>query len=256
VKDVDPTDNVPTRENKYIYIWIDILGFRDELERLERNDKKIYQDLFDIREKFFEKFQVGLKSYTEDIFQISDGLVIVCKIGIDFSVLIEAIARSQMKFILERKKLIRGGISLGTISEELYNENNKRKSDVFLISNGLINAFKLESEYVRWPVIATSEKELREIREEKSIYNKNELFGLKRMFGTNIGFLYFIDFLEELPDNRKKEFEDFLEGNIRKYENEKRIFEKYYWLLKYYKKKKGLPKNNYLNSIIGVEIYG
>ncbi|HCF37631.1 MAG TPA: hypothetical protein DER56_00920, partial [Thermosipho africanus] len=212
-------------------------------------------------EEFLRQQHNKLKNNTEDIFQISDGLVIVCKIGIDFKELIELIAELQINFILERKKLIRGAISLGTISKELYekyknNKNDGRKSDVFLISDGLIKAFKLESEYVQWPVIATAEEVLGELRKIRSIYNENELFSLKRMFGTNIGFLYFIDFLDKLYDNEKEKFENFLEESIRKYENEKRIFEKYYWLLKYYKKKKGKPENNYLLSITGDEVYG
>ena len=242
-----PSTSVPN--DKYIYVWIDILGFRNELEK---GSEKIYKDLFDIREEFFSKFN-KLRKYTKDIFQISDGLVVVCNVEIDFKELMELIAKLQIEFILEREKLIRGAISLGTISKELYKQ---RKNDVFLISDGLVKAFKLESEYVMWPVIATTEEFLKEVRDIKKIPNKNELFGLKRMFGTSSGFLYFIDFLEKLPDSKKQKFEKFLEDSIREYENEKHIFEKYYWLLKYYMKKNKSLSNEYLLTITGDEFYG
>ena len=187
----------------------------------------------------------------------------MCEITINLKKLIEVISKLQMEFVLEKKKLIRGAISLGTISKNLYDKKDgykDRESDIFLISNGLANAYKLESEYVIWPVIATTEEFLNKIREVNHICDENELFGLKRMFGRGSGFLYFVDFLENIPSEKIIEFENFLEENIRKYESQKRIFEKYYWLLKYYMKKmeqieKSLD-NAYLISITGDDIYG
>lgn len=258
LREINPSDNFLNAYDKYkyIYIWLDILGFRNELEK---GNEEIYNDLFDIRDKFFDKFQ-ELKVYTKESFQISDGIVFVCETTINFKKLIEIISKLQMEFILEKKKLIRGAISLGTISKKLYENEKyeKRKSDIFLISNGLANAYKLESEYIIWPVIATTEEILNGIRKFNHS-DKNELFGLKRMFGKG-SILYFVDFLENISSEKRVKFEEFLENSIKEYKGQKRIFEKYYWLLKYYMKKmKQIEEslsNDYLISITGDEIYG
>ena len=182
-------------------------------------------------------------------FSISDGLVIVCNLSVDLNQLIEVLAKLQIEFILDQKKLIRGAIAIGKIAHQLYNRNNNRKNDVFLISNGLVEAYKLESQYVNWPIIATTDEVLKKIRRAKNIPNNNELFNLKKIFGKNNDFMYFIDFLNDLSDGERYVFEQFLEESIDKYKDKNSILEKYYWLLRYYKKKFDF-QNNFLESII------
>ena len=132
-------------------------------------------------------------------FSISDGLVIVCNLSVDLNQLIEVLAKLQIEFILDQKKLIRGAIAIGRIAQKLYYENKDRKRDVFLISNGVLEAYKLESQYVNWPIIATTDEVLKKIRRAKNIPNNNELFNLKKIFGKNNDFMYFIDFLQTIP---------------------------------------------------------
>ena len=61
--------------------------------------------------------------------------------------------------------------------------------------------------------------------------------------------MYFIDFLNDLSDGERYVFEQFLEESIDKYKDKNSILEKYYWLLRYYKKKFDF-QNNFLESII------
>jgi len=243
IPDTNPEEKVDNQNNQFIYIWIDILGFREELKT---EDEDIYERLFKIRDKFNNKFSES-KINAEETFSISDSLVIVCNLSVNLNRLIEVLAKLQIEFILGQEKLIRGAIAIGRIAQKLYYENKDRKRDVFLISNGVLEAYKLESQYVNWPIIATTDEVLKKIRQLQKIPNDDELFNLKRIFGKNNGFMYFIDFLQYLPDEKRNHFEIFLKENIRKFENEKTIFEKYYWLLRYYEKKFGF-QNDFLES--------
>ena len=160
IPDTNPEEKVDNQNNQFIYIWIDILGFREELKT---EDEDIYERLFKIRDKFNNKFSES-EINAEEIFSISDSLVIVCNLSINLNQLVEVLARLQIGFILEQKKLIRGAIAIGRIAQKLYYENKDRKRDVFLISNGLVEAYKLESQYVNWPIIATTDEVLKKIR--------------------------------------------------------------------------------------------
>jgi len=215
--------------NKFLYIWIDILGFRNELST---EKEEIYNKLFDIRNAFQEHFkQVKL----EAIISISDGLLLVWdvmkneldKIFID-------LAKLQIDFILKYKYVIRGAISIGTIFNSLY---NKKQKDIFLISNGLVKAYEMESKEIKWPIIATNYETIEKLRKIRRINNDNEFFGLQKINGNNDMYLYMIDFLEYLDEDKQIEYENFLLTKLNKHKTERKIFEKYYWLLEYYKKK-------------------
>ena len=51
--------------NQFIYIWIDILGFREELKT---EDEDIYERLFKIRDKFNNKFSESKINAEKNIF--------------------------------------------------------------------------------------------------------------------------------------------------------------------------------------------
>lgn len=233
------------KEDKFLYIWIDILGFREDL-----NNPKIYDDLFKIREKFknsFSKEEIN----AEAVISISDGLVLVWNLSELNPNIIQEIFNSlgklQMNFILEQKKILRGAIAVGNVSGNLYRKFRSNKSsysknqeelkDLFLISNGLVKAYIMESKDIKWPIIATTEEILEEI--ENFLKNSLKYFGLEKINGNNHVYLYMINFLKYLDKNKRNEYEQLLLEKLQQYSkkgNDKHIFEKYHWLLKFYLK--------------------
>jgi len=229
-------------KKEFLYIWIDILGFRNELST---EDEKIYNKLFDIRNAFKQHFK---KLNLETIIPISDGLLLVFNIKENkLNEIFLSLARLQIEFILEYKYVIRGAVSIGTVSNSLYYENNREK-DIFLISNGLVKAYEMESKEIKWPIIAIDYETIEKLREIKRINNNNEFFGLQKINGNNEKmYLYMIDFLEYLDESKQIEYENFLLTELNAHQNNRKIFEKYYWLLEYYKKK---TNNNVFEKFI------
>jgi len=165
-----------------------------------------------------------------------------------------------MNFILEQKKVLRGAISIGDVSINLYNKYRNEKSkkeefqDIFLISNGLVKAYIMESKDIKWPIIATTYDVLEEIRNILKINNETEQFDLKKINGTNHVYLYMIDFLSNI-DNNETVYEDFLLQQLNEYSRkDKKIFEKYYWLLKYSEKRYDINQEHFNEFNNGVLI--
>jgi len=220
-------------KKKFLYVWVDILGFRNELLR---KDENIYNRLFEISNKFKEHFT---SSTIETIISISDGLILVWNLDDNnIDEIFNQLAELQMQFILEYGYVIRGAISVGIISNELYKMYlHEENNDIFLISNGLVKAYEMESKDIKWPIIATNIKTLEELRSIKRIVNEREFFGLQKINGNNEMYLYMIDFLEYLDEDKHIEYENFLLTKLSENKTNKRIFDKYYWLLEYYKNK-------------------
>ncbi len=254
------------KEYKFLYIWIDILGFREDL-----NNPKIYEDLFKIREKFKDSFSEK-EINAEAVISISDGLVLVWELSKltsnEITRIFDTLGKLQMQFILEQKKVLRGAIAIGDVSSNLYRKfiNNKSSQsnnqeelkDIFLISNGLVKAYIMESKDIKWPIIATTDEVLDEIRKLKEIEDKEEKFGLKKIKGNNHFNLYMIDFLLHLGE-KLNQYEDFLLSNLNKcvsYEENKgkSIFDKYYWLLEYLKRKHNITQELFNKFYDGVLI--
>ncbi len=253
--------------NKFLYIWIDILGFREDL-----NNPKIYDDLFKIREEFKNCFAIE-EIKAKAVVSISDGLVLVWELSEltsnEITKIFDALGKLQMQFILEQKKVLRGAIAIGDVSINLYrkftkNQNNQQENqkeelkDIFLISNGLVKAYIMESKDIKWPIIATTYEVLEEIRKFLRIDNETEQFGLKKINGNNHFYLYMIDFLS-LEEEKLIEYEDFLLSKLNEYANSKNdknksIFDKYYWLLKYLEKKYNFNKKRFNKFYDGVLI--
>jgi len=199
--------------NKFLYIWIDILGFRNDLST---ESEEIYNKLFDIRNSFKRHFE-GLN--LEVIISISDGLLLVWDLKKNkLSKIFHQLAKLQIEFILKYKYVIRGAISVGVISNGLYNLNKKNK-DIFLISNGLVKAYEMESKEIKWPIIATNYETIEKLRKIKRINNNNEFFGLQKINGNNEMYLYMIDFLEYLDEDKQIEYENFLLGKLNAHQN-------------------------------------
>jgi len=65
IPDTNPEEKVDNQNNQFIYIWIDILGFREELKT---EDEDIYERLFKIRDKFNNKFSESKINAEKNIF--------------------------------------------------------------------------------------------------------------------------------------------------------------------------------------------
>jgi hypothetical protein len=69
---VSPIEIIEDKKN-FLYIWIDILGFR---EGLKEDKAEIYERLFYIRKEFINLFSNDELQYVE-IISISDGLLLI-----------------------------------------------------------------------------------------------------------------------------------------------------------------------------------
>lgn len=225
-------------KKKYLYIWIDILGFSDILR-----DENKYSELIDLIEKFRDKFEAN--NNTEQTLTISDGIVLIFRLSSIEVILniFEEISKIQKEFIIENKYFLRGGMAIGTIQE-----NTKNKDLKFLISNGLSKAYNLESKFVKYPVIALDDKGLKDLKDFFKIINNNEeTFGLIKAHANssiNNKYIYFIDFID-------KEFKELIEINLKKYQSFPQVLDKYIWLFRYFCEKFELEN---IKNIGGIRI--
>ncbi len=230
--------------NKSIYIWLDILGFSEALEKSEN-----YNKLSELLTKFQALF-IESHKYQADI--ISDGIILTIERSEHLVAIIKEIGEKQFKFIIEHNVFIRGGIAVGI-------KNNSKNDNKKFISNGLSRAVKLEGQYISWPIIGTDEKNIKEIElilnsGINSIphsplsfkYIKIEDLELKRTFNALGDTIYFIDFIK-----KDMNYYHLLENKIKKYKEESYIQNKYIWLLRYYHDKyEQISINDSLNGVL------
>ncbi|WP_418186096.1 hypothetical protein ACNSOS_04470 [Aliarcobacter vitoriensis] len=214
-----PTDNIKNKDNS-LFIWLDILGFAEAVDKEEKY-KELSELLKEFKQLFFDSTQ---NSYDAKI--ISDGLIIYLKDpGRDkINLIFKEISEKQFSFILKNKYFIRGGIALGSKYET---DENIEKGNQY-ISNGLARAYKLESNCIDWPLIATDEINLKRLKDKFKI-NKEEFFGLEKAYNKNGKNIYFIDFIKE-DDN----YFELLQNKIFEFKEEPSVRNKYIWLMRYY----------------------
>ena len=213
-KDINPSTISPSK--KTIFIWLDILGFADALENEER---------FTELAKMLNSFQSLFESIDNcDTTIISDGLLLrILNPTVDiFKDTLNIIGQKQLQFIEEHKVFIRGGIALGSKLNDTKDGNNN------LISQGLARAAKLEASSVDWPIIATNEKNLKDIQNYFTAVG--ELFSLHPCFNRRGEKIFFIDFLDE-PNS---DYYRILNDKTVKYESTISVHSKYIWLLRHY----------------------
>jgi len=238
-------------ENKYLYIWIDILGFGDFVKK---GNTTTYNKMIDLVDSFRDKFS-NIKLTPEVLIPISDGMVIVFKLE-NIELIFETIAKAQLEFILEMQEFLRGGFAVGTIANEKYikieenptSDKDNKKQTIFLVSNGLIDAYNIESNLINYPIIGTT------IETIKNIDSNISYFNLKKINGKNGGLLYVVDFLEHLQQDAEKEkFKKIICNKIKEFSHNEKVLQKYIWLLKYYEVKfseNGELCNKYLKDIL------
>ncbi|PHS32267.1 MAG: hypothetical protein COA92_07100 [Sulfurovum sp.] len=201
---------------KTVFIWLDILGFADALE-----DESRFSELAQMLNSFQSLFDSIDGCHTTII---SDGLLLrIVNSRVDaLQETFQLIGEKQIQFILEHKIFIRGGIALGSKLEDTSDDNNN------LISQGLARAAKLEASSIDWPVIATNEKNIKEIQDY--FRAEDELFSLNPCFNRKGEKIFFIDFLNEPITS----YYNILNEKINEYEKTPSVHSKYIWLLRHY----------------------
>jgi hypothetical protein len=253
-------------KNRYLYIWIDILGFSDYVKK---GNEEVYERMIDLVNSFRNKFN-EMKLKPEILIPISDGIVIVFELKNKnpehINKIFKTIAKTQLKFILEKQEFLRGGFAVGTICDHKYKkmikdmpneERDIQKQTIFLVSNGLIEAYIVESSLISYPIIGSTIKVIRDINEDINftINNKSDInyFNLQKINGKNGGLLYIIDFLKYIEDAEKEKFKRIICKKIEEFANKENILQKYVWILRYYEKKfneEGLLCNKYLDGVL------
>lgn len=217
-----------------IFIWLDILGFSNELEHLEK-----YKNLRDVLDNFRSLFK---SSEWEDV-SVSDGILIEIPFSNHFwhtenvVDLFKEIAKRQIKFLLKNDYVLRGGISVGKTID---------KTDKDLgcyISDGMAGAYSLESKKVSWPIIGIDDSSLVKLR-ERCDCDEKEMFGLKTTVNETGLKIHFLDYaavvdysevyLEKIDHLLKKKISELNESK------NSRVLLKYIWLYKYFNESWGL----------------
>lgn len=211
-----------------IFIWIDILGFKDKLKDVEN-----YDELAFLLDYFQELFKQKEGWYRTTI--ISDGIVLELNPNReqwDFEnvkACFDDIRRKQLEFILEKKYVIRGAIVVGT-------SRLKKEGDRNYISNGLSFAYELESKGINWPIIGTNSNFFNRIN---AMYQEvgcqqpfNELF--KKTLTPNGQDVYFLDVYSDLEGEERLIVEKIIQDQLRSHQEEKDrpVYNKYIWLYK------------------------
>lgn len=221
-----PFDNVPFAKKKTIFIWIDILGFKDKLK-----DGKHYDELALLLDDFQRRFKEREGYYRTTI--ISDGIVLELNPNRekwDFKKVqacFDEIKRQQLGFVLEKKCVVRGAIVVGTSRLKKDNEQN-------YISNGLSFAYELESKGINWPVIGTNKHFFDEInllyRNDGLEHPFENLF--KKTLTPKGEDVYFLDIYSDLAGNEREIVEGVIQEQLQKQQDNRSVYSKYVWLYK------------------------
>lgn len=235
-----------TKENyeatETVFIWIDILGFSAIVE-----DSSQYEALSSLLGKFKKKFN-ETSDYTASV--ISDGIILELNpnrynwSNRDFTQCFDEISKKQAEFVCENNNLIRGGIAVGT--KRLNGDENDR----CFVSNGLARAYNIESHNISWPVIGTTESQMRKL--ESLCKGKIDDY-FSRAFDINGRDLYFLDYFSRLDKSQKQTHYAFIVDQIQEFDKKlndvksqsselssiagvQGIRNKYLWLCKYFQK--------------------
>lgn len=233
-KDFNPSEIIAISGEKVfskietIFIWIDILGFKDKLRNVEN-----YDELALLLDYFQELFAQKEGLYRSTV--ISDGIVLELNPNRDqwrfenVKACFDDIKRKQLEFILEKKYVIRGAIVVGT-------SRLKKESDRNYISNGLSFAYELESKGINWPIIGTNSYFFNRISAMYQEVNGQQSFKdlFKKTLTPNGQDVYFLDVYSDLEGEERSVIEKIIQDQLRNHQEEKDrpVYNKYIWLYK------------------------
>lgn len=219
--------NVDKAKIETIFVWIDVLGFKSMLK-----DPNNYEKLAKLLEEFQKKFEQ--KDGLFNTLAISDGLILelnpnrnIWTAGNVKNCLLY-IQNKQFEFIRQNKVVVRGAIAVGTS----WNPDNKKNKNY--ISNGLSNAYKLESEGICWPVIGTNGFYLKKMNELYS--DEDDLEPFKNFFNKTLNSngddVFFLDIYSNLDDSDQMIIDDIIDKQLAENEKIRTVYSKYVWLYK------------------------
>lgn len=230
---------------KHLYIWLDILGFSEEVNREVDSGSANGSALPNLLQKFKKTFIDDLwrLQYIVEGKMISDGIVLDLGVFAEkyktLKEIFEQIGEKQLSFMLEEGRLIRGGMALG---KTLPLEKESEKEGHY-ISSGLTRAYGIESKHTHWPIIATTKQQLDEMKKILNMDDFANPFGLVETFNKNAEKIYFIDFLCNSHDYKSyaKCLEILLnkvvDDNMMSDNQKAKIYDKHIWLFQYLRTK-------------------
>ncbi len=225
------TENTPAEYEERLVVFIDILGFKDMIDKPEliRRIFKKFNKIFNDEIKNLIDEKMPTYQYT----QFSDNIIISIKTNNEnhnLFMILNILRLLQQSLIHKHnnKIFLRGGIVIGKL---IHTEN-------FQYGPALIEAHKIESETAIYPRILIEEKTyntLLEIKDnDKYDYNKYIKKYIKCDFDGN----YFIDYLAIYPN--KKITDEYCNTfynevykiitQLIKNKNDKKILQKYRWV--------------------------
>ena len=241
--------SVKIPEPESLYIWLDLLGFSNELEKRENKEGL---------SKKLEIFRTTFSNISEKTMYLSDGILIsidilrtpwdIDKIGNIF----KQLAEGQMNFFINHYEIIRGGIGVG----ETISDDNWKKSK--FISRGMAKAYALESKKISWPIIGMDEDVLDVLCQKTKVSKERALEYFHSAPSVNAAgdTIYFIEFAKQIKNinqNHKTKikiyfYNKFEEFEKKEYPNKVRL--KYIWLYKYFKQTWGIEISNYKEWVL------
>lgn len=244
-ENIDPRGIKTSDDKRCLYIWLDILGFSEEVNKEVDSESANSFALPNLLQKFKKTFIDDLWNSQSivDGKMISDGIVLDLGVFAEnhskLKEIFEKIGEKQLSFMLEEGRLIRGGIALGkTLPLE-----EKNKNEGHYISSGLTRAYGIESKHTHWPIIATTKQQLDEMKKILNPDDSTNTFGLIETFNKNAEKIYFIDFLCNSNDYKRyaKCLDDLLSKVVddkNMSDNQKaRIYDKHIWLFQHLRTK-------------------
>ena len=239
--------------NEQFCVFIDILGFKNKMKNFD--DALIYYKhffaAFNALDKFHSDFlrvvsdamhdklsqSNSLTSYVGNII-FSDSIIFY---STDWKALLLRTA-NVMSYLLSSGFLFRGGMGYGKHYSDI------KSGQIYIVSEGLVQAVEIESHISIYPRIVISESALKEI-----LNQMNSLYDFNHMLIQSEDNLWFLNPFFLNPDITK--IYELIECSIKEYASEKYV-EKYLWMKElciYFYEQQQIrlhPSKYYLNSAI------
>lgn len=242
------TQKTLKEDNKYItgYVaFLDILGFKEICKKRTCEEiKAIFDDILLLKYDYNNEFgKIIVSEQTiknSNIKIVSDSIIVTTPDTLEgFEYLIYFCSFIQ-NMLLSCNLTLRGGIE--------YGEFFTMKNTVF--GSALIEAYKIESDIAVFPRIVISKNVIEHLK-DTNIFSKNILSDYKKLIANSSSAkimikkdfddLYFVHYFNYLQNIKlankvhlKQKIKDFIVSNMENHKNDIKLFEKYYWLNKYY----------------------
>lgn len=251
-------------DNKYLtgYVaFLDILGFKELYKnRTCEEIKAIFDDILLLKHDYNNEFgkiiasEQTIKNSTIKI--VSDSIIVTTLDTLEgFEYLIYFCSFIQ-NMLLSCDLTLRGGIEYG----EFYTMENT------VFGTALTEAYKIENDIAVFPRIVISKNVIEHLKDtnifRKSVMSdyanlKSNNSPAKIMIKKDFDDLYFVHYLNYLQNIKlankiylKQKIKEFIVSSMEKHKDKIKLFEKYYWLNKYYEVS---IENNSMDNIMNFQ---